>query len=193
MSPRPYTMRTRALAAEETGRRIVDAAYALFSDHPYDDVTLAAIARAAAVSEQTVLRRFGSKEGLLVAVADQVRSAVLAQRDQAPADDTGEALANLVAHYEEMGDVVLRLLAQEERVPAIRRVTDRGRELHHAWVDRVFARELAPLGSAARRRRRAQLIAACDVYVWKVLRRDLGLSRGEVVRALHGLVEGAEG
>ncbi len=33
---------------------------------------------------------------------------------------------------------VLRLLAQEERVPAFRFVTDAGRVRYYEWVERVF-------------------------------------------------------
>lgn len=186
---RSYTMRARAEAAEATERRILDAGRALFSERWYDDVTLADIAAAADVSSQTVIRRFGSKDGLVDAISERVGPAVAAQRGEAPAGDVPGAVANLVEHYEQEGDGVLRLLAQEDRVPAFRRVTDRGREIHHAWVDRVFAAHLAALGGAARDRRRAQLIAVCDVHVWQILRRDLGLSREDTERALTDLID----
>lgn len=187
---RPYTMRARADAAAETERRIIDAALELFSARLYDQVALADIAAAAGVSSQTVIRRFGSKEGLVAAVGDHAGAHVRAQRDEAPADDVAAAIANLVAHYEQEGDRVIHLLAQETRVPAFKELTDAGRALHYAWVDRVFAGHLAALSGADRRRRRGQLIATCDVYVWKVLRRDLGLSRRDVERALGGMVDG---
>lgn len=183
-------MRARADAAAETERRITDAAFALFSERLYDQVSLADIAAAAGVSSQTVIRRFGSKEGLVTAVGERAARDVRAQRDEAPADDVNAAISNLVEHYEREGDRVLHLLAQETRVPAFREITDGGRDLHYAWVDRVFAPHLAGLRGAARRRRRGQLIAACDVYVWKVLRRDLGLSRGDVERALGEMTNG---
>lgn len=183
-------MRARADAAAETQRRIIDAALELFSSRLYDQVALADVAEAAGVSSQTVIRRFGSKEGLVAAVGEHAGAHVRKQRDEAPADDVAAAIANLVEHYEEEGDRVLHLLAQESRVPAFKGLTDEGRELHYAWVERVFATHLAGLRGTARRRRRGQLIATCDVYVWKVLRRDLGLSRGDVERALGGMVDG---
>jgi hypothetical protein len=43
-----------------------------------------------------------------------------------------------VDHYEEWGGSVLRLLAQEERVPAFRSVTDAGWVQHYEWMERVF-------------------------------------------------------
>jgi hypothetical protein len=38
---------------------------------------------------------------------------------------------------------------------------------------------LAALDPKARRRRIDQLVCACDVYMWKLLRRDMGRSRDE--------------
>ena len=61
---RAYRMTARAEAAEETGRRIKEAAYALFSTRLFASVTLQEIADQAGVTLQTVLRRFGSKEDL---------------------------------------------------------------------------------------------------------------------------------
>jgi hypothetical protein len=66
---RPYRMRARAWAAEATARAITAAARALFAERAYDEVSLPAIADRAAVTVQTVLRRFGSKEELFAAAA----------------------------------------------------------------------------------------------------------------------------
>lgn len=181
-------MRARAEAAQATEQRILGAARELFTSRFYDEVTLGDVAAAAGVTSQTVLRRFGSKEGLVAAVAERAEHEVRAERGRAPAGDVRGAIANLVAHYEREGDNVLRLLAQEDRVPALKRVTDEGRRLHYDWVERVFAAELAAADPADRPRRRAQLIAVCDVYAWKVLRRDLGLSAAETEAALTELV-----
>ena len=41
------------------------------------------------------------------------------------------AVKNLMNYYEERGDSVLRLLGQEERVPAFRLVADAGRVPHY--------------------------------------------------------------
>ena len=94
------------------------------------------------------------------------------------------AVQSLVGHYERLGDIVLRLLGQEKRFPAIREVTDEGRRIHYQWVERAFAPFLADLKGAERRRRRAQLIALTDVYMWKLLRRDLGLGRRQTQAAM---------
>ena len=66
---RPYRMGARAVAAEQTGLRLVAAMQALFAERPYPGITLEATASRAGVTLQTVLRRFGSKAGLLAAAA----------------------------------------------------------------------------------------------------------------------------
>ncbi len=86
-----------------------------------------------------------------------------------------------------------RRLAQEERVPAFRSVTDAGRALHYQWVERVFAPLLAERVGNARQRLLAELIAVCDVYFWKLLRRDLGLSREQTELALKETILALKG
>jgi hypothetical protein len=93
-------------------------------------------------------------------------------------------VANLVEHYELMGDRVLRMLAEEGRLPALKVLADGGRQLHREWCAGVFAPFLAGENAMVRRRRLAQLVAICDVYTWKLLRRDSRLSRQQTERAL---------
>lgn len=189
LAPRPYRMRARAAAAAETGRGILEAMQTLFAERPYDLITVQAVADRAGVTVQTVLRRFGSKAGLLAAAAADARSRIAAQRDEAPAGAPERAVRNLFDHYERWGTVSLRLLEEEHRTPQIAALTREARGLHARWVDRVFAASLAEVTGAARTLRRAQLLAIADVYVWKVLRRDLGLSRADAERAVAGMVD----
>jgi hypothetical protein len=58
-----------------------------------------------------------------------------------------------------------------------REIADRGRFPHRKWCARVFATVLADRRGVERERRLAQLVTVCDVYPWKLLRRDSGLSR----------------
>jgi AcrR family transcriptional regulator len=190
---RPYRMDARAKAAEETGRRILEAVLELYTERYFDQVSLEDVAERASVTVQTVLRRFGSKDRLLDAATEVTRGRVAGQRDEAPVGDVPGAVENLVAHYEEWGDKVLRLLAQEDRVPAFRRATDAGRALHYEWVERTFVPLLAGHSGEARERVLAELIAICDVYVWKVLRRDLSLSRLQTELALTEMILALKG
>jgi AcrR family transcriptional regulator len=190
---RPYRMRARAEAAAETGRRILDAVIELHRERFFDQVSLEDIAERAGVTVQTVIRRFGSKERLIEAAAEEGNRQVTHQRYQAPVGDIEGAVENLVDHYEEWGNSVLRLLAQEERVPAFRSVTDAGRAFHYEWVERTFAPLLAERTGTARRRLLAELVAICDVYFWKLLRRDMGLSREQTELAIRETILALEG
>jgi hypothetical protein len=102
--------------------------------------------------------------------------------------DAAGAVRVLVEHYETMGDRVLKLLAEEERVPRLREIADIGRMVHREWCARVFAPALGGRSDVERARRLAQLAAICDVYTWKLLRRDAGLSRDQTELALVELL-----
>ncbi|HUG17137.1 MAG TPA: helix-turn-helix domain-containing protein [Thermomicrobiales bacterium] len=181
---RGYQMVARAEAAAATAERIMDAAVELFLEQPSDQMRLDEVAARAGVTVQTVLRRFGSKEGLFSATVERESTRVRDERGQVAPGDVQGAIANLVEHYEELGDLVIRLLAEEDRMPGLRMITDRGRALHRDWCQTVFEPFLAPLADADRGRRLAQLVAICDVYTWKLLRRDQGLSRVQTELAL---------
>ena len=190
---RPYRMRARAEAAAETGQRILEAVIELHRERFWDQVSLEDIAERAGVTVQTVIRRFGSKERLIKAAAEEGTRQVIRQRDQAPVGDVEGAVENLVDHYEEWADSALRLLAQEERVAAFRSITDAARAFHYEWVERTFAPLLAKRTGTARRRLLAELVAICDVYFWKLLRRDLGLSREQTEIAIRETILALEG
>ena len=186
-------MGVRAEAAEETKRRILEAVIELHTERYYDQISLDDVAERAGVTVQTVLRRFGSKDRLIDAASEVVRGRVSSQRGAAPVGDVTGAVEKLVDHYEEQGESVLRLLSQEDRVPAFRRATDMGRAMHREWVERTFAPLLGGRQGQSRERLLAQLVAACDVYVWKVLRKDLGLSREQTELAIRETVVALKG
>jgi AcrR family transcriptional regulator len=189
---RPYRMSARAEAANATGRRILDATEALFWARPVDQISLADVAAEAGVTVQTVIRRYGSKRELIEAAVARATEEVRRQRDEAPVGDVAGAVGNLLDHYEAMGERSLRLLAAEESSTQMREITEGARTLHRRWVQRTFAPQLAACRGATRARRLAQLVAVTDVYTWKLLRRDAGLSRSQVERALTELIDGLE-
>jgi AcrR family transcriptional regulator len=184
-------MKSRAVTTAETGQRLIRAAMDLFGERLYDQVSLQEVAQRAGVTFQTVMRRFESKEKLFAAAADVGRAQVLSQRNEAPVGDARRAVKSLVEEYERLGDMMIRFVAQEERVPAIRDVTIAGRALHREWVERTFAPTLERSRGNARRLRVALLITATDLAVWKLLRRDLGLSKPETERAMSKLLAAA--
>ena len=62
---------------------------------------------------------------------------------------------------------------------------DIGRKNHRGWwVQHVFAPLLRPLRGATRDRAVPVVIAATDVYVWELLRRDDGLERADADTAV---------
>jgi AcrR family transcriptional regulator len=185
---RRYRMVTRADAAAATRRSIADSWLALFSELQYDEITLEAVAERAGVTVPTVIRHFGSKDELFAAVARELVDEEAKRRAETPVGDIPRAVRALVGRYELVGDAVLRLLAQEDRFAALREVADGGRRIHYEWVDRVFGPLLESRSGVERRYLRAKLVAVTDIYVWKVLRRDLGLGRGQVQTAIAEMV-----
>jgi AcrR family transcriptional regulator len=188
-SPRPYNMVARAEATAATGERILDAAVELFWELPRDEIRLDEVARRAGVTVQTVIRRFGGADGVFAAATEREAERVRRQRAEAPVGDTAAAVRVLLDHYEGMGDRVLKLLADEERVPGLRELVEGGRVLHRQWCAEVFAPALEGRAGVERERRLAQLVAVCDVYTWKLLRRDARLSRRQTELALVELLE----
>jgi AcrR family transcriptional regulator len=187
---RRYEMRRRAETAAETKGRIIRAVLELHVERFHDQITLEDIAARAGVTVQTVLRHFGSRDGLVSAAADAATNDVLTQRSAAPVGDVDGAVENLLDHYEAWGRASLMLLAQEDRVPQLGAITRRGRSLHYDWVDRTFAPFLAETTDP---RLRAKLIALTDVFVWKLLQLDLGLDRTETASALAEMIHAAIG
>jgi AcrR family transcriptional regulator len=182
-------MRARAASTIATAERILDATVEVFWELPTDQISMDEVARRAGVTVQTVIRRFGGRDGLVAAAADRQFDKVRRERAQAPVGDVPGAVQVLVEHYETYGDGVFKMLAEEERNPGLREIADRGRVMHREWCAEVFAPSLATLKGLDRARRLAELVAVCDVYMWKLLRRDAGLSRHQTEVALVELLK----
>jgi AcrR family transcriptional regulator len=176
---RAYSMELRGAAVEATRERIVDTAVESFLDHWYDDVTIASVAKRAGVSGQTVLNHFQSKEGLFAAVHERFGEQISDRRYRPEPGDVRGAVEALVEDYEHTGDAVVRFLALEEKVASLGPALAIGRKGHREWVETMFqAPELTP-----------ELVVATDVYTWKLLRRDQGLSPDETVASILKIVE----
>lgn len=183
-------MKARADAAAATAERILDAAVEVFWEGPTAEISLDEVARRAGVSVQTVIRRFGGKEALMAAAGDRESARIMEQRYASQPGDISGALKSLIDHYEETGDRVMRMLAEEERMPTLSQLVDRGRRLHRDWCARMFEPWLVNRSGAERDRLLAQVIAVCDVYTWKLLRRDSRLSRRQTELAIQELLTG---
>src|SRR3954468_1168649 len=107
---RPYRMRARTEAAERLSSEILDAAFELWLERSYDEITLQEVADRAGVSLSTVMRRFGSKEGLLGTIVKTDRLGEVALRESVEAGDVDAAVRTLCEGYERLGDAVMRNL-----------------------------------------------------------------------------------
>jgi AcrR family transcriptional regulator len=187
-STRPYVMTARAEAMAQTRERILRASLALTDHLPLSTVSLADIAADADVSVQTVLRQFGSRDALIDAAIDLALVEIVEER-HAPRDDLPRAMSVLLDHYESRGDSAILLLGQETIDPHAARITDKGRAMHRAWVEDVFTPQLGDTTGPSREELIDMLVIATDAYIWKILRRDRGLSRKVVERRMLRLVE----
>jgi AcrR family transcriptional regulator len=186
---RRYSQRARAQAAADTGRRIVDAFLARLMTQWFDEITLNRVAADAGVTVQTVVRRFGSKEGLLSRAVETLASWIRAQR-AAPPGDLDRLIENLIGDYERTGDTIIRLLSLEPRHPSLKTFLDLGRRGHRQWAATAFAELLDQLAPAAARRALDALVISTDVYTWKLLRRDMGHGLPATAATLKALIQG---
>src|SRR3982074_1122139 len=109
---RSYTMRARADAKAATPQRILRAALEGGQEKMTIEITLDEVASRAGTTVQTVLRHFGSRDGLLDE-AVKLPSAEVAEAARAAGGGTSAAIRIIIAHYEHRGDFVLQLLSQE--------------------------------------------------------------------------------
>jgi AcrR family transcriptional regulator len=170
---RAYRQQARARASERTRQALLDAAEGEFFAGRWEQASLQSIAARARVTKQTLLRHFGSREGLLKQAALRAADTVRDERWAAPSGDIGGAIDNLIDHYERWGERALRVGSVDE-------LAQSARELHYEWVEHAFGPWLNGVRGKARTHRRAALIALCDVHTWWLLSHDLGLSRHEV-------------
>ncbi|MFI5510004.1 TetR/AcrR family transcriptional regulator [Mycobacterium sp. NPDC051804] len=178
MNMRKYDMRARQLAKDATRDAIIDAAIDAFEAERSFSITLPAVAERADVTVKTVLRHFGNRDALIDAAWQRLFDDIRAEREPPP-DDPDTALKVLIEHYERRGTMVLAMLAQEDKDPRAQRMNSVGRRGHRAWVKQVFDTQL-PEPPAARSRLVDMLVVATDVYTWKLLRHDRGLSVDDV-------------
>jgi AcrR family transcriptional regulator len=190
---RAYDMSNRAAQAAATRDRIRDAAIAVYRERALDGFTLDEVARRAEVTVQTVLRAFGSKDQLvmkaLIALSEETQPIKL---PRVPGD-VAEAVTIFFDLYEEVGDFVIQQLGDEPRLPGLKPEIDAGRRGHANWIEEAFAPFLARSEAQERSQMFHALMVATDVYVWKLLRRDQKLDRGDAEAVMRQLINGVIG
>lgn len=181
------------LDSDERRTRLLELGRALFTRHPYDELSMAAIAREAGISKALLYHYFPSKRAYFVATL-QDAAAQLAERVQPdpgapPAVQLASALDAWLAWVDANRDVYGRLVRGAAAAPEVRELVDGVR-------DRTAALIMARLwdGGAPP----APLRAAVRGWLWFIDGACLdwvehgGLAREELhgllVRALGGLV-----
>jgi AcrR family transcriptional regulator len=178
-SARGYVKVARAEGEEQTRAALLDAADEAFLSGPWEHASLEAIARAAGVTKQTLLRHFGSKDRLLERVLLSAFDEVEKQRLSVPTNDIAGAVDNLLEHYEIRGGRAMRS-SNLDMDGVLADLARRARRFHYDWVELAFGTWLTAARPSERRRLRAALIAVCDVQAWWILTHDLELPRAEV-------------
>ena len=193
MKKRRYAMAARAAKAEATKARIRVSAMELYCQRPIEDFTLEEVAGRAGVAVRTVLRAYPSKDELVYAALDEMAAGGVYLKPTPPGDIKAGVSA-FFDIYETVGDLVLQRLSDERRRPGLKPSLDQGRENHRDGVKVIFAPQLEQRRGAARAELFNMLVVMTDVYVWKLLRRDMALARPAaeaiVRKMIFSIIEG---
>jgi AcrR family transcriptional regulator len=188
---REYKQDARAEQARANAQSVLDAAVKrLRKARRVATITLEEIAADAGVTVRTILRQFGSKEGIMEAAFLEVGRQIETARQKTMPGDVEGALAALLGQYEVEGDLNARVVAEEHEIPILHKLLEFARKSHRAWLVEVFGPRLGHLPAADREPRITALYAATEVQLWKVLRRDLHQSAEQTAMIFHQLVRG---
>ncbi len=183
-------MKARAESTAGNNRKIIEVTADLWTKHSLHEITLEDVAAAAGVTVRTILRKYGSKEGLFEACIESDGANMELNRNRVEEGDVEAALNVLMEDYEKYGDANIRTLTLEDSVPVAGKLLENGRKFHKQWCARVFAPFLPSPSHAMYNRRLHAFYAATEVYLWKLLRRDLHHSRVETENIFRELING---
>src|SRR5215470_5868907 len=109
--PRPYQQAARAEQTAAHRGRIVQVAVSLVhAARHISEITLEEVARRSGVTVRTILRHFGSRDGMLEAAFAQISQKMRNDRPPSTPGDVDAALAALLKHYELDGDPNIKAL-----------------------------------------------------------------------------------
>jgi AcrR family transcriptional regulator len=188
---RQYKQVAREQAQQRTRDALLEVAIDEFFSDRWSETSLAALAARAGVTKQTLLRHFGSKEGLLIQALVRGAAQVLDERWNAPVGEIDGAIENLLDHYELWGRRARKIGAWQDAPSVLGKLSQAGRQVHYQWIEFAFAPQLEGLDEAAFARLRAELVVVCDVQTWWVLSHDLELPRAEVKAILTDMAKRA--
>jgi AcrR family transcriptional regulator len=190
---RKYEMGSRAKAAEMTSEEIIRVVGELWMKYSIHEITLQMVAQNSGVTVMTILRNFGSKEGLFEAAIRADTAGIQDVRKESQAGNIVQAVSTLMNEYEYAGPAVIRTLAVENDLPVAAKILKKGRELHKEWCERIFAQYLPASNDKEYQIMLGAFYAATDVYKWKLLRKDLGYSKEETekifIKTVRGIIK----
>lgn len=173
---RAYQMSERAEQVARNDRKIIDAMANLWLEMPLSELTLDKIAQRSGVTVRTILRKFGSKDGLLLASMEDNAVRFTRKRMQVTPGDLPGILDALLEEYERMGDALIRTLTVEYEFPSTLEILKKARTIHREWCAMVFEPFLPSKSSDSYETVLTAFIMGTEFYLWKLLRRDMGKS-----------------
>jgi AcrR family transcriptional regulator len=192
---RKYELKKRAESMEDTRQRITEAAMDLHGSLGPARTTVTAVAERAGVQRHTVYRHFPTDDDLFVACSGHFAELhpwpdqSVWQAIEDPRERLATGLDQLYRYYEETGFMWSRILRDRELNQTVERhlspfndyVASAARVLSTGWGARGNRKRV--LGTAVRH--------AVDFATWQSLVDDGDINRGEAVRLMTALVEGA--
>jgi AcrR family transcriptional regulator len=185
---RRYTKRARAHATDQTRRRIIEAALALYEARGPADTTISAVAEHAGVQRLTVYRHFPDERLLLDAcwaywsLLHPLPALQQWESIPDPRQRLRSALDALYIYYDAAGGLLERLLIDRDRMPALAEVM----QPFDRWA--AGARERLNEGWGVHGRARQWVTALIDhalrVTTWASLSRNGTLHAGDASRLL---------
>lgn len=185
-----YDNTNRQLEAEKTRQAIILAVARLWEKHSFRDITLQLVAQEAGVTTRTILRKFGSREGLFNEALSREAARISAERGKATPGDVEETLKVLLRSYESMGDAAIRNIYLEPELEIAQKIGDSGRRIHREWCMRMFAPFLPDAGHREYETALASYIAATEFYLWKLLRKDMRCTEKQTFTVFRNLIVG---
>ena len=131
-------MLERAEQVARNNQKIMDAMASLWLKVPISELTLDKVAENSGVTVRTILRKFGTKEGLLKACMENEGERFTRKRMQVTPGDLPGILSALLEEYEHMGDALIRTLTVEYEYPSTRELLKKARMVHREWCIKVF-------------------------------------------------------
>src|SRR3712207_2730181 len=178
----------RRLPNNERRRRLLDRAVELFGEHGYDELSMAAIARAAGISKPLLYHYFPSKrrlfEAALAQAAEEHLARVAPDPGRPPADQLRDSLEAFLLWIDQHPGAYVKLM-RSAGVPEVREVIDGVRD---ETARRILDGLGAP-GPAARAAVHGWLWSMDGVCLDWVTRREL--ERTQVRDLLLGMLAGA--